>query len=258
MSKLRAFTIHFLASFFVLALFFTLVFLVWYPPPYFDTEGSSHVAMILVGVDLVLGPLLTLILFKPGKKGLMFDMMFILTVQIVAFVYGSHTLITERPQFVVFSIDRYNVVPASNIDQSRLKRPELKTHWFSGPKLIAARLPSDPMERSDLVLEVTQGLPDVERRPEYYEPYAESVADVLSRLRPVDQLLQDRGRPQNRQLLRKALKKAGETAETVGFLPLVGKSRDMVFLIKRSDASIVGVIDTYLWIRPKPAKEAKS
>jgi hypothetical protein len=65
------------------------MFFVWYPPPYFEVDGGWRILRILAGVDVVVGPLLTLILFKPGKPGLKFDMTCIALMQIGALVYGG-------------------------------------------------------------------------------------------------------------------------------------------------------------------------
>lgn len=250
MSRIKAFLLHFTGSALVLSIFFALVLLVWYPPPYFETEGGRPIVLILLGVDLVLGPLLTLILFRPGKKGLLFDMTVIFTVQIAAFLYGAHTLVSERPLYVVHGIDRFNVVPASNVDTARLRRPGLAPRWFSGPLFVVARPPEDPVERGRVTLAVVNGEPDIERRPEYYVPYDEGIDAVLARLRPVELLLDDRGRPQNRDRVTAALAGSGVGLDAVGYLPLAGKNRDMALLVSRRDGQIVGVVDTYPWVKP--------
>ena len=67
MTKLRAFAIHLIVSATVILAFLGVMFFVWYPVPYFETDGGWKVLRILAGVDVVLGPLLTLIVFKPGK-----------------------------------------------------------------------------------------------------------------------------------------------------------------------------------------------
>ena len=64
---------------------------------------------------MVLGPALTAYLYKPGKPGLWLDMSFIAVVQIAALVYGGSVLYQQRPQYVVFSIDRFAVLPATDI-----------------------------------------------------------------------------------------------------------------------------------------------
>ena len=97
MTRFRAFTIHLTSSILIFLFFLGLMFFVWYPVPYFEIDGGWKVLRILAGVDVVLGPLLTLIVFKPGKPSLKFDMSVIVLVQLVAPVSYTHlTLPTNR------------------------------------------------------------------------------------------------------------------------------------------------------------------
>ncbi|MBL0165374.1 MAG: hypothetical protein IPP82_17470 [Xanthomonadales bacterium] len=68
MSRWKAASIHLSISVFVGLLVLALLFLVWYPQPYFNAAGGQALIIFLLGVDIVLGPLLTLVLFKSGKK----------------------------------------------------------------------------------------------------------------------------------------------------------------------------------------------
>ena len=61
MTRLRAFAVHLTASILILLLFLMIMLLVWYPAPYFKINGGWKVLRILAGVDVVLGPLLTLL-----------------------------------------------------------------------------------------------------------------------------------------------------------------------------------------------------
>ncbi len=115
MSRWKAASIHLSISIAVGLLVFALLFLVWFPQPYFDAAGGQHLILVLLGVDLVLGPLLTLILFKSGKKGMLFDLYLIGLVQSAALVYGMHVIVQARPAFIVAAIDRFNVVAANEL-----------------------------------------------------------------------------------------------------------------------------------------------
>jgi hypothetical protein len=41
---------------------------------HFEAAGGDRLIFILAAVDVTLGPLITLIIFKAGKKGLKFDL----------------------------------------------------------------------------------------------------------------------------------------------------------------------------------------
>ncbi len=156
-----------------------LIFFLWYPHPYFLAAGAWQVLRVLIGVDLVLGPLLTAIVFKPGKRGLKFDLAVIALVQVAAFVYGVTTIYGGRPYFTVFAVDRFYVLARGDIVRDELERHE-RNDWLRktlrGPLLVAAERPSDPAGAQRLLDEtVFQGKPDLERRPDYWAPYAEEL-----------------------------------------------------------------------------------
>ena len=67
-SKLRAFGIHLSLSLLVAALAAVVVFGVWYPYPYRDISGGRDLFLLIVGVDVVLGPLVTFTVFNPKKS----------------------------------------------------------------------------------------------------------------------------------------------------------------------------------------------
>ncbi len=74
MSRWKAAGIHLSISILIGLVVGALLFGVWYPPPFFHAAGADMLVLLLVGVDVVLGPLLTLIVFKSGKRGLKFDL----------------------------------------------------------------------------------------------------------------------------------------------------------------------------------------
>jgi hypothetical protein len=116
LSRFQAFAIHLLISSFILASFLSFVFLVWYPQPFFVVEGLVQIVWVLIGVDVVLGPALTLVVFKTGKPGLKRDLSIIAAIQIAGFIYGAHTFYIERPSFaVIYDSDYFDVIPASDM-----------------------------------------------------------------------------------------------------------------------------------------------
>ena len=99
MSRYQAFSYHFLIS---LAIFFVLAYLVlyhWYPDIFFSIDGGWEGMRIIIGVDLILGPVLTLIVFRAGKPGLKFDLAAIGTLQAVCLTVGTCIVYSERPIF---------------------------------------------------------------------------------------------------------------------------------------------------------------
>ena len=86
---------HLLISLSVAGLAALLVFKVWYPYPYAELTGGLSLYKLVVAVDIVCGPLLTLILSSPKKTGRARAVDFSLTgaIQLAALVYGLHTVL---------------------------------------------------------------------------------------------------------------------------------------------------------------------
>lgn len=143
MSRFSAFAIHLAISFLIfLALAYLIVF-VWYPGIFFDTDGGWRGMRIIIGVDLVLGPALTLVVFKAGKSGLKFDMAAIALLQTVCLVAGTYVVWSERPLAVVYVDSRFEVL---TIDDFQTGVPDFSTYPGTNPKWVAVEMPTDVEE----------------------------------------------------------------------------------------------------------------
>ena len=107
---------HLLISVAIAAVALFVLLRVWYPPPLFTAEGGNELLFMLVAVDVVIGPLITLIVFKSGKPGLRFDLSVIALLQACALACGSYTMFVARPVFIAFIVDRFEIVRANDID----------------------------------------------------------------------------------------------------------------------------------------------
>ena len=226
-----------------------LIFFVWYPHPYFLAAGASQVLRVLIGVDLVLGPLLTAIVFKPGKRGLKFDLAVIALVQLAALVYGVTTIYRGRPYFTVFAVDRFYVLARGDVVPEELARHE-HDDWLRkpmrGPVFAAASLPTDTAAAQRLLEEtVLQGKPDIERRPDYWMPYASATALVGAKALPLAALRA--ARPQAAATIDALPKRLGVPDERLGYLPLLARNRDLSFIVDVSSGAPLEVLDVDPW-----------
>jgi hypothetical protein len=174
--------LHLLISAAIAAGALALMLLVWYPHPLFVAAGGNDLLFLLVGVDVVIGPLITLIIFKVGKKGLKFDLFCIGALQLAALFYGVGIVYLARPAFIVFVKDRFEVVTAvelkpENLAEGRL--PEFRNVPVTGPVWAAAEFPTEPAERKRLV-ELTLSGFDVQHFPRYYRTYEAGASDILA------------------------------------------------------------------------------
>lgn len=171
-----------------------LVLYVWYPHPYGQLSGGRNLFMILVAVDVVCGPLLTLVLFNPKKRRLelIVDMTLVVMIQLAALAYGMSTAYQARPLFLVHEVDRFRVVSMPDYLGSDVGPelaaldPSLKPATFSGPVTVGIRGPRDSEERNRVMFESAAGGRDYSQRPEFYVPYDEAYQEkALERARPL-------------------------------------------------------------------------
>jgi hypothetical protein len=249
-SRPRAFMGHLALSAVVVGAVCALIFFVWYPHPYFQAIGAWIVLRILVGVDLVLGPVLTLILFKPGKRGLKFDLAFIACVQLAALGYGVNVIYRERPYFNVFAVDRFTVYAYRDVDSEQwnaaLAAGRLDAKPWRGPTLVVATRPSDSAGYQRLIDETLAGKPDIDRRPEFWRRYEEDVAQIVARQRPLAALRA--ARPESSAAIVALATRLGLPEERLGFLPMTAKNRDVSVIVDATAGELLEVIDVDPWI----------
>lgn len=104
LNRYTAFTAHLLLSVFIFSCLIGAALFFWYPGDLIHAGGYQGIK-IIAGVDLVLGPLLTLLLFSPQKKGLYLDLSIIAIIQVSALCYGVYALSKEKPVTVVLAND---------------------------------------------------------------------------------------------------------------------------------------------------------
>lgn len=245
MSRWKASGIHLLLSAAIGSVVLLLMLSIWYPWPLFEAAGGDRLIFIMLGVDVTLGPLITLIIFKTGKKSLKFDLTVIALLQLSALVYGIHTVYLARPVYIVFNVDRFSLVTAGALDpkdMEQVKQDEFKRLPWGRPRYIAAELPQDPAEQTKILNSAFQGK-DIELYPQYYAPYAQNQAQkALARAASVDVLIKhDTGKVQD------FLDAEKLAPESVKFLPLRAKEKDGVVLLDAKTGMPLKIILVNPW-----------
>lgn len=104
-AKIKAALIHFVCS--VVVFLLALAWIRWglYPDFHFDLNGVWYGLRLIAGVDLVLGPLITLLVYHSAKpkREKVGDFALVGVVQIVALIYGLHTMYQEHPRMISFN-----------------------------------------------------------------------------------------------------------------------------------------------------------
>jgi hypothetical protein len=219
-----------------------LVFFVWYPEPLDKAIGVKEIFLILLTVDIIIGPLMTLVVYKPGKPGLILDLSIIAALQIAALIYGMSTVFAGRPVFIVFNQSRFDIVRPIEIDSASAKKAELagndtaKIGWFS-PRWIGAVAPTDRKHAEEIMFAALGGGPDWPQLPELYVPIEQVKQQILQKARPLSEL---RKMDKNKVLV-------GVQDNFIKWLPLRGKTQDMAVLINGNTSEIIKVVAVNPW-----------
>lgn len=240
LNRYQACGLHLLLSAFAVGCVALLIFFVWYPGLLAYASGVTSVFLILVMVDVILGPLITLIIFNPQKKELKRDLLTIACIQIAALFYGVFVFFNARPVFIVFNSDRFDVVYASELSSAALNRSRFNEfHHLPvfGPKYIAARLPSDLEKANQIVMSSVAGGDDVQQMPEYYLPYYDAKDDVLRAARSLDQWYEFNH--EAREDVEQIISSLSVDGKQYAYLPLVGKVKTVSIVIDKSTADII-------------------
>jgi hypothetical protein len=246
MSRLRLFQIRLAVSAALLLLVFTLIGSLWYPGAYFTISGVSRQLWVLVGVVAVVGPVLSTFVYKPGKKGLVLDLVILAAVELAVLVAASVLIFQGRPYFTVFAVDRFEAVALGEVSGSDVPEALLGRRPDQQQRLVYAELPEDPERMSKLINEtVVLGMADIDRRPEFWKPYAEGIATIKAAARPLQALL---GRDDRRSVtVNKWLLKSGGSAQDYIVLPLRGGAGDGIIILHADNGYPVATLAVDPW-----------
>lgn len=129
---------HFLVSAFIILLFLSVVYFIWYPKPFDTMHSVFNAVKIVLVVDLILGPFLTFVVFnvKKPRTELVRDLCFVFLMQVSAFVWGVYVTYDMRPGFLVFQGDTFYSVINKDIDSSKLNENISFPSIWQQPRLV--------------------------------------------------------------------------------------------------------------------------
>lgn len=223
----KAALIHLGLSLVIAVLTAVVMFGLWFPYPYRDLAGGQHLFWIVIGVDVVCGPLLTSVLFNPVKsrRELTLDLSLVALLQLAALLYGLHSVRLARPVVVAFETDRLVTVSAAEINPADLPQApsEFRALSWTGPVLVGTRTPKDGSETLKSIELSTQGL-EPSARPGWWQSYEKSRLVVQQRMK---KLADRRAKlPLDKQaIVDEAAKKAGLPVDQLFYLPLVSQKQ---------------------------------
>jgi hypothetical protein len=194
----------------------------------------------------VVGPVLSTFVYKPGKKSLAMDLGILAAIEVAAVVVAVSLIFYRQPYFAVFAVDRFVAVSKPEIAADEAAYEGFGSRPGHAPRLIYAKLPEDPEALSQLIDEtVLQGMADIDRRPEFWQPYTSGLAVIMAAARPMDLLLE--GTAEQRAAAQAWLDASGSQSRDFVFLPLRGKAGDATIILHANIGFPVATLLVEAW-----------
>ncbi len=242
-TRLRAACLHLICSALVALAASLLIFQLWYPAPYSDIAGGTRLFLLLVAVDVVLGPALTAVIASPGKRPseLWRDLAVIIVLQLGAFGYGLHAMAIARPVALVFEVDLMRLVSAVDVESKSLAEAPagLQALSWTGPRLVAAVKPIDPSEQLRTIELGLAGI-HLATQPRYWREFESSAGAAWRAAKPITALLARY--PEARSSLERLAGESKTRPDDLRFLPLLAHRADWVAVVSGPKARIVGFL----------------
>lgn len=247
MSRLVAAGIHLLVSFCIGSAIFLFVWFVLYPPPLLVSLGGHEIFLLILTVDVVLGPLLTLVVFNLAKKSLKFDLSVIVMLQLFALAYGVQTLFEARPVYIAALGEHFQVVQASSVTDGNLAKAHVSLPMM-GPKLVGTK---EAKELVDVIMEGDLRKVGADRghMPQLHIPYRDMKIVVLKGSKSIDRLLD--ANPRKRAAILDWLEGHKLEVSRAMFQPIAIGSTSYPIVIESIGAEVVGVIPFHLTMPEK-------
>lgn len=240
--RLIFFLSHLSISILLALIIIAWVFLIWYPQPLAQAVGVTHIFLMMVAVDVVLGPILGFFVYKEGKKTLKFDLSVIILIQLSALGYGLYSIAQGRPVWLVYNVDRFELVRNNEIIDTNIQKVQAQFRnpsWFK-PKFAAVQIAKNSEERSKNMFEELLGGVSLAQRPERYV----GLVQVKPQIQKRAQNLNDLEKYNSKQEVKTVLK---EYPSADAWVPLKANAIDMVVLMNKNSAQVVKIVDLRPW-----------
>ena len=218
-----------------------LVFCLWFPGYISILAGGQGLFVLLISVDVALGPLITLCIFERAKprRELVRDLIIVGLVQFGALLYGLHTMYIVRPVVIAMEGERLRVVRANDVLTSEfpLAQRRFQSLSLTGPTFVGVAQ-GNPKEQMAEMNMAGRGY-DLGARPKYWRDWESTGRpQAIAKSRPIEQLAQRY--PDRQAELNAALVKTGVPPDQLRFLPIVSLHATAVALVDIRKGDIVG------------------
>jgi hypothetical protein len=244
-ARASAALIHLVLSAVVAVVVGALVFAIWYPTPFREISGGRELFLLVVSVDVIIGPLITLFVFdlRKPRSELVRDLGIVALLQVAALAYGLHSVAQARPAVVALEGKRLRVVRAIDLTADDIRRaPEgLDSLRWTGPNFVATR-PPQPDEKLEAIERGLAGQ-DIGMRPEFWLPEAQTATAYAGAAMPIERL-RTLNAKQAAEVDAAVISVVGsaQAASALGYLPILARRTDWSALVDRDTGRIVGYV----------------
>jgi len=242
--RLHAFAYHLFGSATLCLGALLVVFFVWYPAPLHTAADVTGIFFIVLGVDVSLGPLLTLVLANPQKKRNLFvlDMVVILTVQLAAFGYGIYAVAVGRPAWLVLNADRVDLVCANEFSSDGIDKAlaQFRAAPWWGPEFAYVPPAASTEENNEQLLRWLSTGVDIFQLPTLYHPVDESREWMATKAKSFDEL-RKLNPPEE---VDKAL---AANPDADAWLPVLSKVPAATMLVNKAEGRVVKIVELNPW-----------
>lgn len=242
-AKLRAFAIHVAISIAVFAAVIYVVVSLWFPAPYFRIDGGLWMIGLAAAVDLVIGPLLTLLVYRPGRRDNAINFAIIAFLQSAALTWGVHILHSQRPLYAAYvggPVRTFFPVTESIIRDSP-PGTELHAQLKGHPPLVFIPLSSDPAQARGMLMSALMGGPSLLSSTHLWLPIeGRALASIVAEARTRAQL--ESLAPDAGPLIDEFLAAHDARFEDFAFVPLRGRYSSALLALRKTDGALAGAV----------------
>ena len=246
MSKLRAAFKHLWPSVILLLVIGSLIVFAWYPGPFLQFSDATRFALLLIVIAALIGPALTGLVYKEGKRNLIFDISVIVIIQLTAVAWGTMAIYQNRPFFMVFTVNQFEVLTTRDIDINSVNDKRFLEKPIAGPILLYANMPVGEDFQKLLKEVMMEGKPDLQFRPEYWSLYGEKQTLAVDSSKPLNELRIMR--PESVSAIDRLVKKHSADISDLNFIPVLYKNGQFAAILDANSGAVVDLLKTDPWI----------
>lgn len=241
-NRTKYFLIHLLLSVLVAVICLSIVFFIWYPSPLATAVGVTHIFLMLLVIDVILGPLLGLLVYKEGKKTLKMDLIVVILIQIAALCYGVYSIAQARPVWITFNSDKFELVRSNEIKTNQTKQiqPQYQTPTWLRAKFVGVKQADNPEQQQIEQMSAMLNGISLAQYPERYIPLDHVKAQIKIKAHNLSELDQWNSHAD----VQKALK---PYPEANGWLVLETYGLPMVVLVNKETGEVIKIVDLRPW-----------